>query len=139
MLQFFSYLEEVTRYYSNQVLIQIPLTMNRVLAHLPEIDMEEAIYLDMLLKEKSDDQLKNFCMIYRSRRRDPQIILLTAILGFFVIAGIQRFMVNQIGMGLLYLFTGGLCLIGTIIDLVNYKSLALEYNQKVARESIQFI
>ena len=113
--------------------------MNRVLAHLPEIDMEEAIYLDMLLKEKTDDQLKNFCMIYRSRRRDPQIILLTAILGFFVIAGIQRFMVNQIGMGLLYLFTGGLCLIGTIIDLVNYKSLALEYNQKVARESIQFI
>lgn len=113
--------------------------MNRVLTHLPEIDMDEAVYLDMLLKEKNDEQLRNFCMMYRTRRRDPQIILLTTILGFFIIAGIQRFMVNQIGMGILYIFTGGLCLIGTIIDLVNYKSLALEYNQQVARETVQFI
>lgn len=113
--------------------------MNRVLTHLPEIEMDEAIYLDMLVKEKTDDQLKNFCMMYRSRRRDPQIILLTALLGFFVIAGIQRFMVNQIGMGILYIFTGGLCLIGTIIDIVNYKTLALEYNQKIARDCVQFV
>jgi hypothetical protein len=37
-------------------------------------------------------------------------------------------------MGLLYLFTGGLCLIGTIVDLVNHKSLSFEFNQKVARQ-----
>jgi hypothetical protein len=37
----------------------------------------------------------------------------------------------------LYLFTGGLCLIGTIVDLVNHKSIAQEYNQKVAMEAAQ--
>jgi len=40
-------------------------------------------------------------------------------------------------MGLVYFFTGGFCLIGTIIDLVNHKKLALEYNQKMAFESFQ--
>ncbi|MBN2166916.1 MAG: TM2 domain-containing protein [Marinilabiliaceae bacterium] len=113
--------------------------MNRILQFLPEIEMDEAIYLDMLMKEKSDEQIRNFTMMYRSRRKDPQTILLTTLLGFFIIAGIQRFMINQIGMGILYIFTGGLCFIGTIVDLVNYKSLALEYNQKIARECVQFI
>jgi TM2 domain-containing membrane protein YozV len=43
-------------------------------------------------------------------------------------------MLGQIGMGLLYLFTAGLCFIGTIIDLVNYQRLAFEFNQQVANE-----
>jgi hypothetical protein len=41
-------------------------------------------------------------------------------------------------MGILYLLTGGLCLIGTIVDLINYKNLAFEYNQKVAQEILMF-
>jgi TM2 domain-containing membrane protein YozV len=41
---------------------------------------------------------------------------------------------NQIGMGILYLLTGGLCLIGTIVDLVNYQKLAFEYNRQIAAE-----
>jgi hypothetical protein len=27
-----------------------------------------------------------------------------------------------------------LCLVGTIVDIINYKSLAFEFNQKVARQ-----
>jgi TM2 domain-containing membrane protein YozV len=64
---------------------------------------------------------------------------LTTLLGFVVIAGVQRFLVNQIGMGILYLFTGGLCLIGTIIDLINYQDLAMEYNMRVANEAAMMI
>jgi hypothetical protein len=37
-------------------------------------------------------------------------------------------------MGLLYLFTAGLCVIGTIIDLVKYKELTFEYNSKIAQQ-----
>jgi len=37
-------------------------------------------------------------------------------------------------MGFLYLFTGGVCVIGTIIDIVNYKSLAYRYNRQQADE-----
>jgi hypothetical protein len=43
-------------------------------------------------------------------------------------------MINQIGIGILYFLTAGLCLIGTIVDIINYKNLAFEYNQKVAIE-----
>jgi hypothetical protein len=38
------------------------------------------------------------------------------------------------GIGVLYLFTVGFCGIGTIIDVVNYKKLTSEYNQKQAFE-----
>ncbi len=113
--------------------------MNRILTLLPELELDEAMAIDMMLKDKNDDQVKNFAMLYRNRRRDSQIILLTTLLGFVGVSGVQRFLVNNVGMGVLYFFTGGLCLIGTIVDLVNYKSLALEYNQKVAREVSQFI
>jgi TM2 domain-containing membrane protein YozV len=54
-------------------------------------------------------------------------------------SGIQRFVVGQIGMGILYFFTGGLCLIGTIVDIVNHKKLAFEFNQKMAAESMRMV
>jgi len=43
-------------------------------------------------------------------------------------------MINQIGMGILYFFTAGLCFIDTIVDLVNHQQLTLDYNYKVANE-----
>jgi TM2 domain-containing membrane protein YozV len=113
--------------------------MNRILSHMPELELDEALSIDALLKDKTDDQVRNFAIIYRSRRRDPMIILITTLIGFVGFSGIQRFLTNQIGMGLLYFFTAGLCLIGTIIDLVNYKSMAFEYNRKVALEASMFI
>ena len=75
-----------------------------------------------------------FANIYRTRRKDPQTILLVTLVGFLGISGIQRFLTDQIGLGILYLLTGGICMIGTIIDLVNYKKIAFEYNQKQANQ-----
>lgn len=77
-------------------------------------------------------------MIYRGKRRNPDDMVLYCILGFFV-PGLPRFLVNQIGMGILYFFTIGLCFIGTIIDLINHKSLAYEYNQRMVFESLQMV
>ena len=82
----------------------------------------------------SDEEMQMFSNIYRTRRRDPQMMLLLCIVGLFLIPGIQRFYVEQIGMGILFLFTVGLCFIGSIIDLVNYRQLAMEYNSGIARE-----
>ncbi len=53
----------------------------------------------------------------------------------FPVPGLQRFNLGQIGMGILYFFTAGVCFIGTIVEIVNYRTLALEYNQKMAYES----
>jgi TM2 domain-containing membrane protein YozV len=108
--------------------------MNRIFTLLPEVESEEAIFIESLLKDCSEEQVQNFILIYRGRRKDPQTILLTALIGFLGVSGVHRFMINEIGMGLLYFFTAGLCFIGTIVDVVNHKNLAFEYNQKVARE-----
>ncbi|MBZ0243813.1 MAG: NINE protein, partial [Bacteroidales bacterium] len=56
------------------------------------------------------------------------------LLGFVGFAGVHRFILNQIGMGILYFFTAGLCLIGTIVDLVNYQNLTFTYNRQIASE-----
>lgn len=41
---------------------------------------------------------------------------------------------EEIAVGLVYLFTGGLCLVGTIYDVIKHKELALRYNRDVAVE-----
>lgn len=107
------------------------------LMQLKGITPAEYQFLEQLTKGMSEEQFKNFTLFYAGKRKDPQDILLFTLLGLVVVAGVQRFVLGQIGMGLLYLLTGGLCLIGTIVDLVNHKSLAQEYNQKVAMEAAQ--
>jgi TM2 domain-containing membrane protein YozV len=106
---------------------------------IPAIEGEELVYLQALTKELSEDQLVNFIAVYNGKRKKTDTILLGCVLGFVVIGGIQRFMVKQTGMGLLYFFTGGLCLIGTIVDTVNHKRLTFEYNQDMARESMAML
>jgi len=50
------------------------------------------------------------------KEKDTTLIL--AILGVFGVAGIHRFYVGKIGTGILWLLTGGLLYIGTIVDIV---------------------
>lgn len=113
--------------------------MARVIDVLPELTGEEMLYVQSLVKDMDDEKARTFASVYRTRRKDPQVILLTALLGLVVLAGVHRFIMGQIGMGLLYLFTGGLCLIGTIVDLVNHQKLAFEYNQKTANEVLAML
>jgi TM2 domain-containing membrane protein YozV len=108
--------------------------MVNILHLMPSLEFDEMSYVQALVKDFSDEQIKNFATIYNSRRKDPQTILLLTLVGFLGVAGVQRFVLDQVGMGLLYLFTGGLCVIGTIVDLVNHKNLTFEFNQKIARQ-----
>jgi TM2 domain-containing membrane protein YozV len=108
--------------------------MSNILQIMPNLEGEEMAFVQNLIKDMSDDEARQFASIYGVRRRDPVLILLLALLGFICVAGVHRFVIDHIGMGILYLLTGGLCLIGTIVDLVNYKRLAFEYNSKVAMQ-----
>jgi TM2 domain-containing membrane protein YozV len=110
-----------------------------LIMNLKGINPDEVLYLEQVMKNMDPEQARTFISYYSGKRKDAQDILLFTVLGFVVIAGVQRFVLGQIGMGLLYLLTGGLCLIGTIVDLINYKSLTLEYNQKMAYECAQLI
>jgi TM2 domain-containing membrane protein YozV len=113
--------------------------MANLFQFLPELQGRELMFVQGLTKDFTESQLMNFSNLYRARRRDPQIILLTTLGGFVGFAGIQRFLINQIGMGILYFLTLGLCFIGTIIDLINYQDLAMEYNMRMANESVILI
>ncbi len=108
--------------------------MTKIFEMMPDLQGEEMIFLQNLTKDYSEDQMRDFANMYRARRKDPQIILLVAFIGLLGVAGIHRVMLNQIGMGILYFFTAGLCLIGTIVDMVNYKTLAFTFNRQVAGE-----
>lgn len=108
--------------------------MSNVLRYLPEIEGDEQLHVAKLINDMSDEQADRFARIYRERRKDPQTILLLALVGFAGVAGVHRFVIDEIGMGLLYLFTAGLCLIGTLVDVINYKSVAFRYNRRQADE-----
>jgi TM2 domain-containing membrane protein YozV len=106
--------------------------MADILRVMPELEGEELLYVRGLVEPMTDDDAVLFANAYRSQRRDSTNVLLLTLLGFVVLAGLQRFYVGQIGMGIAYLLTAGFCFIGTIIDLINHKSLALKYNQEKA-------
>ncbi|RJP81752.1 MAG: TM2 domain-containing protein [Candidatus Zixiibacteriota bacterium] len=108
--------------------------MSNVLHMFPNMGPDEMYLVQNLTKDMTESQAAQFANFYGSRRKDPQLILILTLLGFFGVAGLQRFVLDQIGMGLLYLLTAGLCFIGTIVDLVNYQRLAFEYNQRVAQQ-----
>jgi len=111
--------------------------MNRVFDHFPELEGDEMRYIAKVIDNMDEGTLKQFKVVYRARRKDPMLILILALLGFIGVAGVHRFFVGHIGMGILYFFTAGLCFIGTIVDLVNYRNFAFEYNREIAREILQ--
>jgi len=106
---------------------------------IPSAEPDEIIYLEALTKNLSSDNLAQFIAIYNNKRKKVETVLLCCLLGFVAAAGIQRFLLGQIGMGILYLFTGGLCLVGTIVDIVNHKSMTFDFNQKMAVETMGFL
>jgi len=108
--------------------------MSKVIKYLPELEGDEQLFIAQLYRDLSEEQAEQFAHVYRQRRKDSTTTLLMAVLGFVSVAGVHRFYLGQIGMGLAYFFTAGFCLIGTIVDLVNYRSLTETYNEKQGLE-----
>jgi len=65
--------------------------MANILELMPEIMGEEQMYISSLFKSMDANKLCSFTNVYRTRRRDPQTILLVTLAGFVGIAGIQDF------------------------------------------------
>ncbi len=113
--------------------------MHNYLSMFPDLQPEEMAGINELTKSMSETQKQQFFLLFQGKRKKPGDILLLTCLGFIVVAGVQRFVIGQVGMGLLYLFTGGLCLIGTIVDLINYKKLATDYNLQQMYEASRMV
>lgn len=103
---------------------------------LPSLEAQELLFIQSIFDQMNDAQAQQFAMTYQQRRKDPNVILALCIIGLLGIPGLQRFFLNQIGMGIVHLVTCGFCWIGTIVDLVNHKKLTLEFNAKVASEIV---
>ncbi|MFQ5570464.1 MAG: TM2 domain-containing protein [Rhodothermales bacterium] len=113
--------------------------MSKVIRYMPELQGEEQVNVAQWMKGMTEEQAHHFAHVHRQRRKDDMVTLIMALVGFFGLAGIHRFYLGQVGMGLLYLFTGGFCAIGTIIDLFNHKNLTARYNIAQANEVAQLI
>jgi TM2 domain-containing membrane protein YozV len=111
----------------------------QLLMMLKGLQPDELQVIESVTHEMNDTQQKQFIMFYGAKRKDEQTMLLLTVIGFFAIAGIQRFVIGEIGMGIAYLLTAGFCGIGTIIDLINHKKMTFEYNQKQAYEAAAMV
>ena len=106
--------------------------MTEITQYLPDIQGKELFMIEHTVQGMSESQKRYFAAMYSERRREPMVVLVLGLLGFAGIGGINRFYVGQTGMGILYLLTGGLFLIGTILDIFKYRELAYEYNEEKA-------
>lgn len=103
---------------------------------ISNLEGDELLALKQITQGYSEDKLRNFIALYKSKRKDPQTGMILGVAPFVIgIHGIQRFYYGSIGMGILYVFTFGLCCIGTIIDLINNKKMALEANRTIMQET----
>lgn len=115
------------------------MDQQQMLMMLPGLQPDELAVIQSLTKEMTDAQQRQFFSFYTGKRKEQQNLMIMAIIGFFGVAGIHRFMIGEVGMGILYLLTAGLCGIGTIIDLVNIRKMTAEYNQKQALEAANMV
>ena len=80
----------------------------------------------------TDQQKFAFQAQYGAVRKDRVLILVISI--FLGGLGIDRFLVGDIGLGLLKLFTGGVCGVFWIIDLFLITGRVDDYNRQKAHE-----
>jgi|ERR1041384_2574631 TM2 domain-containing membrane protein YozV len=108
--------------------------MSYTISHfLPELDEPERSFIERLTTGMSETDIRQFAVAYRQGRKDPQLVLLMAVIGIVAVPGLHRFALGQVGIGFVYLLTYGLLLFGTITDIVRHKELTFTYNQQVAR------
>ena len=70
--------------------------MADIMRLMPDLEGEEMLFVGGLVKEMTDTQGETFAVAYRAQRRDPTTVLLLTLLGFVILAGVQRFYLGQI-------------------------------------------
>jgi len=109
-----------------------------------EMGDENHIFKIEMLKEKDQKmnggisyrnpviEIKDFQKLRRSVMIKERELWVAYLLWFFLgPVGVHKFFLGKTGMGILYLFTGGIFLIGWIIDLFTLPSQVRAYNDEV--------
>jgi TM2 domain-containing membrane protein YozV len=91
----------------------------------------------MMMQDLSDQQKMLFTSQYESVKKDRGTVLILSVLLGTV--GVDRFMIGDVGMGMLKLFTFGLCGILWLVDIFTIRGKVDELNRKNANEIYQGI
>ena len=109
---------------------------DEIFKRIQGVELDELNMINNYTSDFSKEKLDKFLNIYVGKRQKRTNILLYTAIGFLGIAGIQRFSMGQNGLGIIYLLTLGIFYLGTLIDLINFKKLTLEANEKIITEKI---
>ena len=115
------------------------MDQQQMLMMLPGMQPDELMVVQNITKDMTEMQQQQFYAFYKGKRKDKQNLLIFTLIGFLGIAGIQRFVIGETGMGILYILTIGFCGIGTIIDLVNLDKMVSRFNKKQAMETASMV
>jgi len=90
-----------------------------------------------MMQDLSEQQRMMFMSQYESAKKDRgTVLILSVLLGTL---GVDRFMIGDIGMGMLKLFTFGLCGVLWLIDIFSIRGKVDDLNRKNANEIYQGI
>ena len=113
--------------------------MADIIKFMPELEGQELTTLAGIVRDMTDEQALYFAQGYRGRRKSTStayLLLLLSLLGF---AGIHRFYLGSIVMGIVYLLTWGFCGIGIVVDLFITKGMTTKVNMQKASEMAMFV
>lgn len=96
--------------------------------YLPQHKMPQ---LKEILSKVEDNQ---FVYLQSLTMKDPNTVLLLSI--FLGAYGVDRFMLGDVGLGILKLFTCGGCYIWWIIDIINAQDNTRTYNYKLISQTL---
>src|ERR1044072_198794 len=78
--------------------------MSYTISHcLPELDEPERLFIERLTTGMSETDIRQFAVAYRQGRKDPQLVLLMAVIGIVAVPGLPRFALGPVVIGFLYL------------------------------------
>ncbi len=106
---------------------------------LPGLQPDELYAIQSQTKDMTEKQQQLFVSIYQGKRKEQQTMLIFTLIGFLGVAGIQRFIIGEVVMGILFLLTCGFCGIGTIIDAINIGKMTADFNQRQAMEAAALV
>lgn len=98
---------------------------------------EEKLYISNLIENFTEDEQEMFIAKYNPRRKNGLSYILLALLGFVGLAGFHRFYTNNILLGIAELGTFGFFIVGTLVDIINFRKHVTTANIEIA-ENIAF-
>ena len=113
--------------------------MADIIKFMPELEGQELVTVGAVIREMTDEQALYFAQGYRGRRKSTGTAYLLLLLSLLGLAGINRFYLGSIVMGIVYLLTWGFCGIGLIVDLFITKGMTEKANMQKASEMAMLI